>query len=77
MTVDDLADHPRVLTGGAHRVERAERLAPRHDREHPETEVEDLLHLVVAHVAGGLDLGEDARLVPGAAVHDAVAVIGE
>ena len=30
----------------------------------PETEVEDVLHLVVGHVAGGLDLREDARLAP-------------
>ena len=34
------------------------------NRQHPEPEVEDVLHLVVGDVAGRLDLGEDARLLP-------------
>ncbi len=42
----------------------------------PEAEVEDLLHLGVGHVARGLHLGEDARLVPGAPGDDRVAVRG-
>ena len=78
VAVDDLADDPGVVPGGADDVDaRATPSSAGHDREHAEAEVEDVLHLVVGDGAGALDLGEDPRLVPRAASHDAVAVVGQ
>ena len=49
--VDDLADEPRVVPGRAHDVDGARVSSALDHREHPESEVEDVLHLVVGHVA--------------------------
>ena len=73
----DHADEPRLVAAAAHRVERGGTSVTGDDREHPEPEVEDVLHLVVANVAGRLDHAEDARLLPSAPLHDRVAVVRE
>src|SRR5262249_18425635 len=75
--VDDLAHQPCVVSRAPDRVEGPVRLVTRQDGEHAEAEVEDLLHLLVAHVAGLLDLREDPRLLPAPTAHDRAAVCGK
>src|SRR5207248_5904050 len=73
----DLPHEARIVTGGAQHVQCGEGIPARHDREHSEPKVEDVLHLAVVDVGGALDLGEDARLVPRASPHHRVAVVRE
>ena len=47
-------------------------VAGRNDREHADAQIEDVLHLVVGHVSGRLDLPKDARFVPATARDDGV-----
>ena len=49
---------------GAQQVERAVHLVRRDHHDHADAEVEDLAHLVVAHLAEPLDLTEDPRRLP-------------
>src|SRR3954471_23160729 len=76
-TLDNLPNWPRIVTSRTHRVQGSEQVLSGHNGEHPEPEIEDVLHLVVGHAAGSLDLGEDARHLPLGAVDVGVAVAGE
>src|SRR5437762_1416745 len=64
----DAADLDGAVTVRAQDVDGAELIAGRHGHDHPDTQVEDARHLAVGDFAGVLDLGEDARHLPGAAV---------
>ncbi len=59
---------------GAQDVEGAVGLVGGHDHDHADAEVEDLGHLAVVDAAEPLDLAEDPRLLPGAALDHGVDV---
>src|SRR5262249_3368090 len=73
----DLADDPALVALGPDRVEGGTGGLGRYNGQHAEPEVEDVLHFGVGDCARGLDLGEDARPLPGVTPDDGVAVVGE
>ena len=78
VAVDDLADEPGVVAGGPHDVDRVQRRRRRGTTASmPSPRLNTCAISSSETRARALDLGEDPRLVPRAAPHDRVAVVGE
>src|ERR1035437_7484452 len=73
----DLADDPGLTARSSEGIESPAGVGSAHHREHPQPEVEDVLHLVVGNTAGALDDREDPRDIPPAARHHRITVFGE
>src|SRR5579862_1077158 len=64
--LDHLADDRRLLSRPAERLQDRPCLRGGDDEDHPDTHIEDAVHLVAGDVPGGFQEAEDRRELPGA-----------